>query len=68
MASLPPPARAHLEKQLDWDNDVDEDLNEIAYYMEDWDLAKLRSQLKLTETDAEDIRPKYKNVDAVTQR
>ncbi len=58
VSSLPPAVRPLLEKQLDWDNNVDADLKEIAQDMEDWDL-KLATHLKLSERDASDINRKY---------
>ena len=56
----------HVEKQLDWDNDAEADLKEMAYYMEDWDL-KLATCLKLTEADTDHINRKYSE-DPVLQR
>ena len=55
MSSLPPASRPHLEYQLDWDNDVDRDLREIAHHMLGWDL-ELASHLKLTDVDISDIK------------
>ena len=66
VSSLPPSVLFHVEKQLDWDNDMDADLREMAYYMENWDL-KLASSLKLTEADTDRINRKYSE-DPVLQR
>ena len=55
VSSLPPAVRPHLEYQLDWDNDVDRDLCEIAHEMLDWD-SKLATHLKLTRVDISDIK------------
>ena len=53
--SLPPCARPHLERQLDWGNEgVDEDLSEIADHMIKWE-EKLSAPLGLTEVDIDDI-------------
>ena len=53
--SLPPAVRPYLEYQLDWDNDVDADLIEIAHHMLDWEV-KLPTHLKLTDVDISDIK------------
>ena len=58
VSSLPPAVHPHLDYQLDWDNDVDRDLREIAHHMLDWDSA-LATHLKLTEVDISDIKHKY---------
>ena len=50
--------RPHLENQLDWDNDVDRDLCEIAHHMLDWEL-KLSTRLKLTEVNIRDIKDEF---------
>ena len=66
MASLPPAAHFYMGKQLDWDNDLDADLKELASYMEDWD-QKLATSLKLTEADTDHINSKYSE-DPLLQR
>lgn len=66
MSSLPPAVHPHLEKQLDWDNEVDADLVELAHYMHDWD-STLAAHLKLTETDTNAINRTY-SVDTLLQR
>lgn len=48
----------HLENQLDWDNDVDRDLCEIAHYMLNWDTT-LAPHLSLTEVNISDIKHKF---------
>ena len=63
VASLPPSVRPYLENQLDWDNDVDTDLQDIAYHMDNWD-STLATHLKLTKRDVENINC----VDPVLQR
>ena len=60
VSSLPPAVHSHLEYQLDWDNDVDRDLREIARHMLDWDL-KLATHLQLTEIDISDIKEENQN-------
>ena len=64
VSSLPSGMHPHLDKQLDWDNDVDADLKEIAHYIEDWD-SNLASHLKLTEADTNNINS---NEDVLSQR
>ena len=58
MSSLPPALRPNLEFQLDWDNDMDRDLREIAHYMVDWDV-QLSTSLKLTKEDIADIKEQF---------
>ena len=47
--SLPSAVHPQLKYQLDWDNDLDRDLRQIAHHMLGWDLklATLLSLLKL---------------------
>ncbi len=60
MSTLPESVRPHLEQQLDWDHKgVDEDLNEIAHHMLDWELHS--SRLGLTRENVEDINSKHKD-------
>ena len=58
MWSLPASARPLLEQLLDWDNETEKDLIEIAHHMLDWE-EKLCSCLGLTEVDVHDIRVIY---------
>ncbi len=61
VSSLPPPARLHLELQLDWGHKgVDKDLNEIADHMMDWE-EKLSTHLELTHTDIHDVKAIHKD-------
>ena len=58
-SSLPAAAYQLLELQLDWDNNLDRDLRQIAHCMLEWD-TKLSTHLKLTEVDIHDIKEEYK--------
>ena len=58
VSSLPSDVYPQLEYQLDWDNEVDRDLREIAHHMLGWDL-KLATYLKLTEVDISDIKGEH---------
>ena len=53
--SLPASVRPLLEQQLDWDNETERDLIEIAYHILDWE-EKLCSRLGLTVVDVHDIK------------
>ena len=58
ISSLPPPARPHLELQLDKGHGgVEEDLHEIAHHMLDWE-EKLSVLLRLTQVNIRDIKDK----------
>ena len=58
MSSLPPPARPHLELQLDSGHDgVEKDLHQIAYHMLEWE--KLSAHLGLTAVDISDTKDMY---------
>ena len=59
VSSLPPAVHPHLEYQLDWDNDVDTDLREIANHMLESDLEELFAHLKLAEEDRRDVKKKH---------
>ena len=55
LLSLPPCARPHLERELDWGHEgVDKDLSEIAVWMIKWE-EKLAVPMGLTEVDIHDI-------------
>ena len=56
--SLPASARPLLDKQLDWDNETERDLIEIAHHMLDWE-EKLCPHLGLTVVDVHDIKEMY---------
>ena len=59
MSSLPPPARSHLEFQLDSGHDgVEMDLHQIAEHMLEWE-EKLSAHLGLTPVDISDIKDIY---------
>jgi hypothetical protein len=58
VSSLPASAHPHLNKLLDWDNRIDEDLTEIAHHMLNWE-EKLCTHLGLTAEDAHDIKAKH---------
>ena len=60
VASYPISATSHLKLRLDWDNDIEKDLIEIAYHMVDWE-EKLCPHLGLTHTEIHDIKAKYKD-------
>ena len=56
VSSLPPPARLHLELQLDSDhNGVEIDLHQIAEHMLKWE-EKLSAHLGLTPADIDNIK------------
>ena len=56
VSSLPPPARPHLELQLDSDHDgVEMDLHQIAEHMLKWE-EKLSAHLGLTPADIDNIK------------
>ena len=56
VSSLPPPARPHLELQLDSDhNGVEMDLHQIAEHMLKWE-EKLSAHLGLTPADIDNIK------------
>lgn len=55
MMSLPAAMRPYLKGQLDWDNNEDRDLCEIAYHMLDWELW-VPIHMNLTEVDIRDIK------------
>lgn len=55
VSSLPPDAHPYLEMQLDWDNDFDRDLIEIANFMISWE-DNLATHLELTAVDIHDIK------------
>ena len=56
--SLPGSARPLLEQLLDWNNDTERDLIEIAHHMLDWE-EKLCPHLGLTVVDVHDIKHIY---------
>ena len=58
MSSLPAGVRPLLEKQLDWDNDTERDLIEIAHPMLSWE-EKLCPHLELTRVDIHDPKEMY---------
>jgi hypothetical protein len=58
VSSLPDSAHRHLDQLLDWDNQIDKDLTEIAHHMLEWE-EKLCTHLGLTAVDAHDIKAKY---------
>ena len=47
----------HLDKKLDWDNQVDKDLIAIAHHMLKWE-ERLSADLELTDVDIHDIKEK----------
>ena len=47
--------RPLLEKQLDWDNDIERDLIQIAYHMLSWE-EKLCPHLELNVVDVHDTK------------
>ena len=51
---IPPLARWKLDKELDYDNEFDRDLMEIAKHITSWEV-RLRVQLRLTEPDVYEI-------------
>ena len=59
-ASYPISATSHLALRLDWDNDIESDLIEIARHMVDWE-EKLCPHLELTHTEIHDIKAKHKD-------
>ena len=61
VSSLPPCARPHLERELDWGHEgVDKDLSEIAECMLHWE-EKLSAPLQLTPVDIDDTKEIYPN-------
>ena len=58
MWSLPASARPLLEQLLDWDNETERDLIDIAHHMLDWE-EKLCPHLGLTVVDVHDIKEMY---------
>ena len=59
VSSLPPPARPHLELQLDSGHDgVEMDLHQIAEHMLEWE-EKLSAHLGLTPVDISDTKDIY---------
>ena len=50
-------ARLLLDKELDWDNEFNNDLNTIADSMVTWETYS--SSLKLTQTEIDDLKAKY---------
>ena len=54
MSSLSDAATSYLDKELDWDNNYNKDLIEIAEHMLEWE-THLTSPFHLTETDIDDI-------------
>ena len=59
VSSLPPPARPHLELQLDSGHDgVEMDLHQIAEHMLEWE-EKLSAHLGLTPVDISDTKDMY---------
>lgn len=58
MSFLPPAVHPLLEKQIDWDNDADRDLCEIADHVHNWD-SNMASCLSLTKVDISDIKQKF---------
>ena len=59
VSSLPPPARPHLELQLDSGHDgVELDLHQIAEHMLEWE-EKLSAHLGLTPVDISDTKDMY---------
>ena len=55
LSSLPDAASSYLDMELDWDNDYDRDLIEIAKHMVEWE-THLKSPFHLTRTDISDIK------------
>ena len=51
---LNPNAHCYLEKKIDWDNTVDEDLCEIADTMGEWEICS--PALGLTEQEIKDLK------------
>ena len=58
MSSIPAGVRPLLKQQLDWDNDIERDLIEIAHPMLGWE-EKLCPQLGLSQVDIHDTKEKY---------
>ena len=59
VSSLPSSARPYLVRELDWDHEgMDRDLNEISYYLVDWEV-KLTTHLELTAIDIAHIKYVY---------
>ena len=54
LEQIPQQSRWKLDKELDWDNDFDRDLTEIAQCIVNWQ-GTLRVHLGLTETDVDRI-------------
>jgi hypothetical protein len=60
VSSLPASAHPHLDRQLDWDNQINKDLIEIALHMLHWEV-RLRVHLGLTDKDVHDIKANHSN-------
>ena len=61
LSTITPDAREYLTKELDWDNDVNNDLEEIAKDMGGWEI-NLSPKLGLTE-GVDDLCEQYSEKD-----
>ena len=62
LSQLPIAAIQYLDKSLDWDNEYDRDVNEIARHLLKWEEV-LAEPFKLTRTDIHDISKNQKSLE-----